>query len=103
MDGSHLYDDPVHPADTEMKWDYTGRARKPRSRTVRPVGYYFIDLGHAKRYPPEVGPAQEFIGERGYGGDLTVPEFKSLEYCDPFPVDVYRVGNVIRENFTHVR
>lgn len=40
--------------------------------------------------------------EAGYGGDLSVPEFKTQNYCDPFAVDVYRMGNVVRREFTQV-
>lgn len=51
------------------------------------------------------GPPREYVGLRGggYGGDDAVPEFKTQEYCDPFAVDVFRLGNFIRENFTEVR
>ncbi|KAJ3776850.1 hypothetical protein FB446DRAFT_784762 [Lentinula raphanica] len=35
----------------------------------------------------------------GYGGDSTVPEFKRNEPCNPFAVDVYCLGNVIRQKF----
>lgn len=101
MDFTPLCDEPVHPADLSYKRDYSGRAKPPRDRTLRPVKYYHIDFGHASRHKVEDGPPQKFIGN-GYGGDLSVPEFKTQEYCDPFPVDVYRVGNIIRMAFTHV-
>lgn len=100
MDASPLYDEPLHPVDAHMKRDYSGRAAKPQSRTLRPVKYYYIDFGHACQYNISEGPASEPVG---YGGDSSVPEFKTQERCDPFPVDVYRVGNLIRKSFTHVR
>lgn len=97
MDSAPLYDEPLHPSSTNMKRDFSGPARKPKSRTLRPVKYFHIDFGHARMYSPTEGPPREFCGTTGYGGDGTVPEFKTGEYCDPFPVDVYRAGNLIRE------
>lgn len=99
MDPSPLYDEKVHPVDHHMRRDFTGRAKEPHTRTLRPVKYYHVDFGHACRYDLSKGAASEPVG---YGGDQTVPEFKTQERCDPFPVDVYRVGNLIRQNFTHV-
>ena len=98
MDASPLDDEPRHPVNSVMKLDYSGHVGKPHTRTLRPVRYYHIDFGHARRYDPKDGPPQEFVGEEdGYGGDATVPEFKTTNgYCDPFPVDVYRVGRVVR-------
>lgn len=96
MDSEPLYDEPLHPTSTYMKRDFSGPAKEPRSRTLRPVKYYHIDFGHARMYSPDKGPALEFSGKTGYGGDLTVPEFRTQTLCDPFAVDVYRVGNVVR-------
>ena len=38
------------------------------------------------------------------GGDRTVPEYKKdpRAACNPFRVDVYNVGNLIREDFLQV-
>lgn len=104
MDAIPLFDEARHPVKPSMKLDFSGPVKKPRSRTLRPVRYYYIDFGHARRYDPKDGPPREFVGiGDGYGGDGTVPEFQTTnEFCDPFPVDVYRVGNLIREFFTEV-
>lgn len=69
---------------------------------MHPVKYYLIDFGHACQYNSDTGPPRIYIGSRGYGGDGTVPEFKSQVDCGPVPVDVYRLGNVIWEGFTDV-
>lgn len=97
MDSLHLYDEPIHVMDRDMKRDFSGEAKSPRSRTVRPVRYYHIDFGNARIYSPEQGAAREYTGPEGYGGDKTVPEFKTPGYYDPFPIDVYRAGNLVRE------
>jgi hypothetical protein len=58
-----------------------------------------IDFGLSRRYE-DVGPHLELPG---WGGDKTVPEFRTGELYDPFLVDVYCLGNVVREYFTQVR
>lgn len=83
-----------------MKLDWSGSVEQTYSRTLRPVKYYHIDFGHTKNYRGAEGiNLREPVG---YGGDRTVPEFATQEDCDPFAVDVYRVGNVIRQIFTQV-
>lgn len=99
VDFSPLYDEPVHPACPTMRLDFSGRSKRPRSRTLRPVKYYHIDFGHACRYNPEDGDPQIPVG---YGGDHSVPEFATQDSCNPFFVDVYRAGNMIRANFIEV-
>ncbi|KII92697.1 hypothetical protein PLICRDRAFT_103575 [Plicaturopsis crispa FD-325 SS-3] len=100
MDATPLYPVPYHPFDLSMKRDYSGTA-KHFTRTQRPVKYYIIDFGISRRYKPEDGPPLE---DPIYGGDKTVPEFqKSLDPCDPFPTDIYYLGNMIREHFLNER
>jgi len=96
MDATPLYPEPYHPSRVDWKRDFTGSA-KPLTRTQRPVKYYLTDFGISRRYDPEDGvPLEEQI----LGGDDTVPEFKnSLEPCNPFPTDIYYLGNVIRKDF----
>ena len=70
----------------------------PRSRTAHPVKYYWADFGLARRYPPDdPNPLEDPIE----GGDKSVPEFQQdpIVPCNPFPTDVYYVGNLIREDF----
>ncbi len=39
-----------------------------------------------------------------YGGDRSVPEFGMDPDCyDPFPTDIYYIGNLIQEDFLKVR
>lgn len=73
--------------------------KKSSSRTLHPVKYYLTDLSHAHQYGPD-GPYRK---ETGYGWDYSVPEFMTQQECDPFAVDVYRLGNVFREELTEVR
>ncbi|KAF5376400.1 hypothetical protein D9757_008694 [Collybiopsis confluens] len=96
MDWFPLYPEPPHSILRSERMDWSGPSR-PRNRTLYPIKYYFIDWNLSRQFdlstgiPPRLPP--------GYGGDQSVPEFKKDEYCDPFPVDVYCLGNVIRERF----
>ncbi|KAJ7140484.1 hypothetical protein C8R43DRAFT_588230 [Mycena crocata] len=102
MDGSKMFPNGFHPQAQKRKPDfYSGRA-KFYTRTQRPPKYYIIDFGFSRRYetrnpPPLITPI--------IGGDKTVPEFRISangdppEPCDPFPVDVYYLGNMILREF----
>ena len=98
MDATQLYPIPYHPCAGYMRRDFKGPA-KHKTRTQRPVKYYLIDFGISRRYEPDVVPLEDPI----WGGDKTVPEFQnSDEPCNPFPTDVYYLGNLIREDFIKV-
>ncbi|KAG1767444.1 hypothetical protein EDD22DRAFT_875894 [Suillus occidentalis] len=77
MDAKDLYVEPYHP-------------------------YYIIDFGLSRRYDAsEENPREYPI----FGGDKTVPEFQndSNVPLNPFPTDVYYLGNVIREQFLNTK
>ncbi|KAG5728235.1 hypothetical protein E4T56_gene19050 [Termitomyces sp. T112] len=97
-DSHHLFDAPPHPFERYMKRDFSGPISVVRSRTRKPVKYYLIDFDLSKEYPPGGPPRLE---EPPWGGDKTVPEHLLPEAppCDPFPVDVYCLGNCVRKNF----
>ncbi|KAJ3712479.1 kinase-like domain-containing protein [Lentinula raphanica] len=95
MDWSPLYPQPPHFHRATTRMDWKGPS-KPRSRTLYPVRYYFIDWDLSKRYDTTT---RKPLRLPGYGGDQTVPEFKRNERCNPFTVDVYCLGNVIRQSF----
>ena len=96
MDGSAMYPESFHPVEQDSKPDFTGNA-KHHSRTRCPPKYYFTDYGISRRYNPADGPPLE---DPIWGGDKSVPEFhKSNNACDPFPTDVYYLGNMIRSDY----
>ncbi|EPQ53169.1 hypothetical protein GLOTRDRAFT_79257 [Gloeophyllum trabeum ATCC 11539] len=96
MDGTALYPEGFHPVVTDMKPDMTGSA-KHYTRTEYPTKYYLIDFGLSRCYNPDDGPPRE---PPIFGGDKSVPEFQnSIKPVDPFPTDVYYLGNMIREDF----
>ncbi|PPR05938.1 hypothetical protein CVT24_006660 [Panaeolus cyanescens] len=69
-------------------------------RTQRPPRYFLIDFGISIRFPASETEPQAI---RQLAGDLSVPELIDPEtYHDPynpFPTDVYYLGNVIRRTF----
>lgn len=100
MDAKDLYAEPYHPVDPLMNRDFSGHVRH-HTRTQRPPKYYFIDFGLSRRYDPnEATPLEYPI----FGGDKSVPEFQNNTNVpmNPFPTDVYYLGNVIKEEFMEV-
>ncbi|KAF8893546.1 kinase-like domain-containing protein [Infundibulicybe gibba] len=96
MDSSHLYREPAHPVIHSMTLDYQ-RPSRAFTRTEQPVRYYLIDFGLSGRHDAN---DQHPLTEPGFGGDRTVPEFRTRLLVNPFHVDVYCVGNVVR-NLVH--
>jgi hypothetical protein len=61
-----------------------------------------IDFGLSLSYDPKDGPPLAWPVR---GGDKTVPEIQGEKYsekCDPFPVDIYGIGNMIKQTFLDV-
>lgn len=102
MDGSKMFPDGYHPQYPKMNRDfYSGRARF-YTRTQRPPKYHIIDFGLSRQYDTRDPPPLEIPI---VGGDKTVPEFrftkrgKPPKPCDPFPTDIYYLGNLILREF----
>ncbi|KAJ6591333.1 hypothetical protein B0H10DRAFT_783600 [Mycena sp. CBHHK59/15] len=98
MDGSSLYSVPFHPIEQHLKRDFSGKAPH-LTRTQRPVKYYLADFGLSRKYKPEERPPLEPII---MAGDKSAPEYRVCNACDPFPTDVYHLGNLIRGEFLQV-
>ncbi|KAI0044592.1 hypothetical protein FA95DRAFT_1583681 [Auriscalpium vulgare] len=97
LDPSGMFPVPFHPQEINCRRDWKGKLR-PSTRTQRPTRYFLIDFGISRVYLPKEGVIPLDFPTRG--GDKTVPEHDNeSERCDPFPVDVYYLGNLIRERF----
>ncbi|KAJ7162167.1 kinase-like domain-containing protein [Mycena filopes] len=101
MDGSQLSSEPFHPAEPTMKRDWSGHISN-KTRTQVPVKYYLIDFGLSRRFNSEDFPVRVTGTVAAYD---SVPEYqlKNGELpppSDPFLVDVYCMGNLIRVDFT---
>ncbi|OCH84104.1 hypothetical protein OBBRIDRAFT_742165, partial [Obba rivulosa] len=97
MDPKPLYPKMFHPVLQTYNRDRTGRA-KHYTRTKRPVKYYFIDFGISRRYTEGEDSSRELLI---LGADRSIPEFVKYRKteCDPFPTDVYYLGNLIQKEF----
>lgn len=99
MDPDHLYMDAFHPVNPSMKRDFSGYARY-KSRTERPPKYFLIDFGLSRCYGASIANPVEIPI---WGADKEVPEFQNSNApCDPFPTDVFYIGNTIRKDFVEV-
>lgn len=90
-----------HPVDTRRNYNWEGTA-KYHTRTARPTKYFLVDFGLSRKYNPEDGEPMELPI---LGGDKTVPEFQGsgkFKPSNPFPTDIYYIGNLIREDFLQV-
>lgn len=100
MDPTHLYPDSFHPIARDRRRDWKGKA-KHYTRTQCPPRYYLIDFGLSHRYTSEEEPPLRLPA---YGGDKSAPEHETYDtLCDPFPTDVYYLGNLVRERFMKAR
>ncbi|KAF8509611.1 kinase-like domain-containing protein [Hysterangium stoloniferum] len=98
MDARELYLDGFHPIRTDLNPSYT-RSAKHYTRTERSPKYYLTDFGLSHLYDPKDGPR---MAEPIHGGDKSVPEYQAERYfkeSDPFPVDIYTLGNMIKTEF----
>src|SRR6266702_8752523 len=99
LDPSGMYPDSFHPVDPKKSKDFRRKA-KGYSRTRRPTRYLLIDFGLSRRYDPAAGPP---LDQPLRGGDKSAPEHQDGETpCNPFPTDVYYLGNLVREDYLKV-
>ncbi|RPD52649.1 hypothetical protein L227DRAFT_514514 [Lentinus tigrinus ALCF2SS1-6] len=77
-------------------YDFKGKV-KQRTRTEYPTRYYIIDFGLSRTFSPGEG----LVAPVSFGGDRSVPEYKdpSRAESNPFAIDIYCLGNMIREWF----
>ena len=74
---------------------------KKYTRTWRPPRYLLIDFGLSRLYDPANGPPLDYPLR---GGDKSAPEHQGPKMlCNPFPTDVYYLGNLVREDYIQVR
>ena len=100
LDPSGMFPDSFHPADPRKSKDFRQTA-KVYSRTRRPTRYHLIDFGLSRLYDPAKGPP---LDRPLRGGDKSAPEHQDRETpCNPFPTDVYYLGNLVREEYMEVR
>jgi len=96
LDPSRMYPASFHPIAINRSKDFRNTA-KAYSRTRRPPRYLLIDFGLSRQYDPANGPP---LDEPLRGGDKSAPEHQDrVTPCNPFPTDVYYMGNLVRLQF----
>ncbi|CAK5280706.1 unnamed protein product, partial [Mycena citricolor] len=96
VDPTELFPNGTHPVRTVMNPEFT-RVSTVVSRTSCWPRYYIIDFGWSERYDPKRGLLFESVVR---GGDRSPPEHRTSEKpCNPFPTDVYTIGNILRTRF----
>lgn len=96
LDPSNMFPESFHPAAIDRSKDFRRKA-KWYSRTRRPTKYLLIDFGLSRRYDPANGPP---LDTPLRGGDKSAPEHQDrVTPCNPFPTDVYYLGNLVREYY----
>ncbi|KAJ7259932.1 hypothetical protein B0H12DRAFT_1108029 [Mycena haematopus] len=96
LDPSELYPHGTHPVNCWANAAHDGLAFHT-TRTVCWPRYYIIDFGLSRRYDPECGsPLEEIV----FAADNSPPEhWKRAQSCNPFPTDIYFLGNLLRKEF----
>ena len=98
MDGDAMYPEGWHPINVYYKPDRPEYAEHT-SRAVAKVKYYFIDFGISVYIPENLRP--KFV--TGIDGrDRDPPELSKEEPYDPFKLDIFIIGNMLRREFEQV-
>ncbi|KAJ7166496.1 hypothetical protein C8R43DRAFT_196604 [Mycena crocata] len=93
MDPTKVVPDGINFCGTYLHPDDSGRRdfRCKSRAAVTPVNYYLIDFSHSL-YCPEGNDVFRGV----HGQDKTVPELRKGERYDPFKVDIYLPGNMLK-------
>lgn len=98
MDATSLYPKGFHPV--RQSADLSGLHPAERlSRENRYVRYYFVDFGISTKF--ERGQPRRVFGQDGL--DQDVPELSLTTPYDPFKVDVFIIGNLMKSVAFDVR
>src|SRR5712691_7276372 len=91
-------DDWFNPSQIDRSQNYMGRIKQRFTRTQRHPRYYLSDLGSSREYTPLDAPDPSLRN-----GDMSILERRVDRQGDPFCVDIYCLGNLVREDFVQVR
>lgn len=97
MDGDALYPGGFHPV-RNLRDRLGVKYIWPLARTEASVRYYFIDFGISTHF----GESDEHLVLGIHCRDHSVPELSRTKKYDPFKVDIYVIGNLLRQHFHDV-
>lgn len=95
MDGDALFPEGFSPV-LPLRVPDCSRFAKQKSRAGTPVTYYFIDYDLSVYIPLDVRPK---LAVGRWGRDRDVPELSPDIPYDPFKVDIFIIGNLLRKEF----
>ncbi len=100
MDADPLFPQGFHPLRPNNLPDgFTTAPRLPRSSA--PVKYYFVDYGISSDFDPNGKQDRTVVGIHGI--DQDVPELSLTVPYDPFKVDIFLLGNMLKHEVYAVR
>ncbi len=99
MDAPTLYPNSFHPTRKTQNIDGISRAKYISRTKAKSVKYFFIDFGLLRLIRSE----RDRRIRIKQGARQLPPEIERGEEYDPFPVDMYYLGNVYREHLLEVR
>ena len=98
MDASSIFPRGFHPIARTKLPDVSGPAPVlPRTSAVR---YYLIDFGISTRFTDTDNSSRMVVGTLGL--DREPPELSDDVPYDPFKLDVFLIGNMMRREFLEV-
>ena len=101
MDGSGMYPDGFHPVRQHL--DLSAKIEVvPMTRTMAKPKYYIIDFDGSVWFPADM-PAKFRTATGKHGADDEVPEMSQSGPYDPFKVDIFQFGNVLKKEFLEAR
>ena len=98
MDADAMYPEGWHPIKLYDKLDRSGRAEHT-SRTVAKDKYYFVDFGFSVYIPENLRPK---LVTGIDGRDRDPPELSKGQPYNPFKLDIFIIGNMLRREFEQV-
>lgn len=97
-DAEKVYPKGYHPAIAVLTMDVQAFAPHISRTAAGGVKYYVTDFGISTKF--EEGEERLVLGT--YCQDETVPELSDVIPYDPFPVDLYTLGNVFKRDLVDV-
>jgi serine/threonine protein kinase len=95
MDADAMYPEGFHPVNIRRAPDRLGIAEYI-SRTLAGVKYYYVDFGISSHLPDTSSPR---LVTGTYGRDQDPPELSDTEPYDPFKLDIFIIGNMLKREF----
>ena len=100
MDASAIFPKGYHPVATYSLPNDTRKGAPELPRSTVPVRYYYADFGLSTMFAPT---ESNWVVTGTHGLDTDVPELSDEVPYDPFKVDVFILGNLIRTSFLEVQ